>query len=213
MYSQSDADTDARDAMNYAYAAGQRPNSSLQHSAIYFAVELDRGRTPVSDSAAAQYFTRLSADFASRSFVSRSLGFTEAANPYYIGIYASNSNLAIVQSLSLPNIKYYWKDTGLPNDPGSPNNTFDGANIRRDNNLKNYDRDTALTANDYGQWNVQPPGSWALDTSGSFSDPVNWGDGIVPGPTSNVTIDYPDRPQVRHETGSDSSTDPYKPIW
>ena len=174
IYSIADANTDAADAIKYAYQSGQPLNTSSQHSAIYFALELNSGQTPVSDAAAIQYLTQLSADFASTSFVSNVLGFSTAANPYDIGIYASNSNLAAVHSLGLSNLDFYWRDTNLPNDPQSEVTTFSSPNIQRDLNGSTYDTNTALTS-DYGQWGVNTSNDTISETVPSSTVTVSAG--------------------------------------
>jgi autotransporter passenger strand-loop-strand repeat protein len=46
--------------------------------------------------------------------------------------------------------------------------------------------------------------TWAVDAQGDFDTAANWSNGLVPGATNNVVIDFANDPIVLHDTGTDT---------
>jgi autotransporter passenger strand-loop-strand repeat protein len=46
--------------------------------------------------------------------------------------------------------------------------------------------------------------TWAVDAQGNFDTAANWSNGLVPGATNNVVIDFADDPIVLHNSGTDT---------
>jgi autotransporter passenger strand-loop-strand repeat protein len=46
--------------------------------------------------------------------------------------------------------------------------------------------------------------TWAVDAEGNFDTAANWSNGLVPGATNNVVIDFANDPIVLHDSGTDT---------